>query len=189
MRAADDAEIHRAPAVHAVFEEQVGMLLSQLIVHRVITPSRMIGDVRRRRSVAVVGAIALVNDHDLVVFEQIEFVGGHDAPQFVEAPGAGRFVAQTDCGTGEIGWLPSRRVIVRKPVALLWVCHRQRFHAARLRPALRPTNPEPEQHPLAMGVITHRRQAVGKLLRVRMPVAHGAKPAGVDVKQLDSQHR
>ena len=40
-----------------------------------------------------------------------------------------------------------------------------------------------------MGVITHRRQAVGKLSGIRLPVTHRAKPSGIDVKQFTTERR
>jgi hypothetical protein len=69
VSALDDAEINGAAAVDAVFEEQGRMLLSQLIVHGVVPARRVIGNIGRGPGVTMIAALALVDNHDLIVFE------------------------------------------------------------------------------------------------------------------------
>ena len=52
---------------------------------------------------------------------------------------------------------------------------------------LRPVHPETEFQPVLVGIVGDDGQTVREFLRIGIPVAHAAKPAGIDVKHVHSQ--
>ena len=82
--------------------------------------------------------------------------------------------------------LPVLWKIRHHPVANFWIASVQGSGFGG-ESRLGPIDPKTELEPTLVRVFSNGDQTVRKLLRVRVPVAHAAKPTGIDMKHLHTE--
>jgi hypothetical protein len=138
--------------------------------------------------VGVVSAAAVFKQHPLVVLQEVQLVVTDDAAQFAKAPPLGAGAGEAHAFPGEIGRLPILREVVREPRAHIGFVNRKSFRSLGCT-ALGPSNPQSELKPFGFGVFSDGLEAVWELLQIGVPIANGAVPTGIHVKQLQAQVR
>ena len=132
---------------------------------------------------AMVGTNALVHDHALIVLQHVEMVVRDDALDLLLSPLFGLGHSQVNGLSLESLRLPVLRKIRHYPVANFWIASVQGSGLGG-ESRLSPIDPKTELEPTLVRIIRDGRETVGKLLRVRVPVAHAAKPTGINMKHL-----
>src|SRR5580704_3849591 len=134
----------------------------------------------------MIGTIASMRHKIAVVLQHIEMIVGNDALYLVLRPILRLRRTQVDRLPLEWLRLPVRWKIRHHPVMHFRVVHIQCAWLGR-QASLRPIDPKSKLQPMLMGILCDDCQPMRKLLRIRIPVADSAKPAGIHVKHLDTK--
>ncbi len=142
-----------------------------------------------RRCGRVIGARAALGYQVAVMLEHVEMVFDHDPLEFARRPGRGRRYAQVNRNALErLAVLPSCRRIGDQPIARDRIIDGE--GTGLLRSAgLCPVDPQAKPEAVLVSIIGNRGNAMRKLCRVSLPIAHAAKPARVQMKHLQSKPR
>src|SRR6202521_2170330 len=134
----------------------------------------------------VIRAITPVGDQIPVVLQHVEMVVRDDALHFFLSPLLGLRYSQIDSLSLEGLRFPVLRKVGHHPSANSWIASVQ-GPALGGETRLSPIDPETELEPVLVRIVGDGGEAVGKLLRIGVPVTHAAKPASIDVKHLQSK--
>src|SRR5438105_867148 len=131
----------------------------------------------------VIRAIASVRDQISVVLQHVEMVVGNDALDFSLSPLLGLGHSQVDGLSLEGFWVPLLWKISHHPIANFWIAGVQGSGLGG-EGRLGPIDSKTELEPTLVRIVSHGRETVRKLLRIRVPVAYVAKPTGINMKHL-----
>src|SRR6267378_1014060 len=129
----------------------------------------------------VIRAIASVRDQISVVLQHVETIVRDDALDFLLRPLLGLGHSQVDGLSLEGFWLPLLWKIGHHPIANFWIAGVQGSGLGG-EGRLGPIDPKTELDPTLVRIVSDGRETMRKRLRIRVPVAHAAKPTGIHMK-------
>src|SRR5262249_11151226 len=133
----------------------------------------------------MIAARATLRNEIAVVLEHVQMVLSDDAACFASGPIRDGRNTKIHGHAFERLRLPSAWWTRHHPIAGGWMVCAQGASPLAC-PCLRPIHPEPEFQAALMCLVSQRGNTSRKLFRVGYPIAHAAKPAGVQMKHLES---